>query len=162
MGVQVGYGHKAHYTQQGHACTECARERIKQHRKNHDRRISCHIEILTRLTFRVRKIVDELIDRLKILERGGFVKTHRSDNTGVGKTLEDLLGIKENNIPGPNGHMIEIKGGRKQSSSMFTLFTKFPLPRGINSKLRTFYGYPSEGLKDMHITISTDFQYPEW
>src|SRR3970040_2278000 len=51
----------------------------------------------------------ELVRRLGEIKSQGFVKTHRPGNTGVGKTLEDLLGIKENNIPGPNGAMIEIK-----------------------------------------------------
>jgi len=31
----------------------------------------------------------------------GFIKTHRTGYTGIGKTLEDLLGIIENNISGP-------------------------------------------------------------
>ena len=33
-------------------------------------------------------------------------KTHRKSDTGIGKTLEDLLGIKENNIASPNFRVI--------------------------------------------------------
>ena len=102
---------------------------------------------------RVTKTVHELIDSLKVLKGRGFVKTHRSGNTGVGKTLEDLLGVEENNIPGPNGHMTELKGGRKHSSSMLTLFTKSPLPDKINTKLLVNYGYPHKGRKALHTTL---------
>ena len=47
---------------------------------------------------------------------------------GIGKTLEDLLGIKENNFPGPDGITTELKSARKNSKSMLTLFTKSPDP----------------------------------
>ena len=48
------------------------------------------------------KTFDELVEGIKELKEHGFVKTHRSGNTGIGKTLEDLLGIEENNITGPD------------------------------------------------------------
>jgi len=63
------------------------------------------------------------------------VRTHRSGNTGIGKTLEDLLGIEENNIPGPDGAMIELKSSRKSATSMMSLFTKSPLPKSANTEL---------------------------
>ncbi len=63
----------------------------------------------------------------------GWIKTHRSGNTGIGKTLEDLLGITENNIQGPDFGSYELKSGRINSNSMLTLMTKSPEPRGINS-----------------------------
>ena len=100
------------------------------------------------------RTVHELIDSLKVLKDRGFVKTHRSGNTGIGKTLEDLLGVEENNIPGPDGYMTELKGGRKNSPSMLTLFTKSPDPKEINSKLLAQYGYPYKEKKALHTTIS--------
>ena len=87
---------------------------------------------------------DEMISGLKELKEKGFVKTHRTGDTGIGKTLEDLLDIEENNIQGPDGEDTELKAARKNSPSMLTLFTKSPLPRGINSTLRAEYGYPDE------------------
>jgi len=48
----------------------------------------------------------KLIKKLKAIEKMGYIKTHRAGNTGIGKTLEDLLGITENNVPGPNAAMI--------------------------------------------------------
>ena len=37
----------------------------------------------------------------KICEMG-WIKTHRAGSTGIGKTLEDILGIPENNIDAPD------------------------------------------------------------
>ncbi|GAH74179.1 unnamed protein product [marine sediment metagenome] len=70
----------------------------------------------------------ELIHELKAIKEMSFIRTHRSGNTGIGKTIEDLLGIEENNVPGPNAGMIELKSARRNVSSMLTLFTKSPLP----------------------------------
>lgn len=99
-----------------------------------------------------------IIKKLKAIKKMGYIKTHRAGNTGVGKTLEDLLGIKENNIPGPNAHMIELKSARKNASSMLTLFTKSPLPPKANSVLLEKFGYKSKrsnNRKELHTTVST-------
>ena len=42
---------------------------------------------------------DEVVKKLREIKEMGYIKTHRAGDTGIGKTLEDLLGIKENNIP---------------------------------------------------------------
>ncbi|MFQ6087620.1 MAG: MvaI/BcnI family restriction endonuclease [Candidatus Methanofastidiosia archaeon] len=100
---------------------------------------------------------NELVKKLKEIKNMSYVVTHRKGDTGIGKTLEDLLGIRENNIPGPNGEMIELKPTRKDTKSMLTLFTKFPLPRGANSILLKKFGYKSakgKGKKELHTTIS--------
>jgi hypothetical protein len=99
----------------------------------------------------------ELVSKLKEIKDMGYVKTHRSGDTGIGKTLEDVLGIEENNIPGPNGRMIELKSARKTATSMLTLFTKSPLPRRANSILLQKYGYPSSrgnNRKELHTTVN--------
>jgi len=98
---------------------------------------------------------DEMISGLKDLKSQGFVKTHRSGDTGIGKTLEDLLEIEENNIQGPDGEDTELKAARKNSNSMLTLFTKSPLPRGINSQLRAEYGYPDDNHPDKQVIRTT-------
>ncbi len=107
------------------------------------------------------KSYSELLERLKELKKEGYIQTKRAGDTGIGKTLEDLLGIDENNIAGPDGEDTELKAARKNSASMLTLFTKSPLPRGINSKLRAEYGYPDENHPDklaLRTTIdSVDF-----
>ena len=47
------------------------------------------------MTITLRKLKEQL----KKIKAMGFVKTHRTHDTGIGKTLKDLLHIKENNIP---------------------------------------------------------------
>ena len=101
------------------------------------------------------KTFDELVDGIKELKKRGFIKTHRSGNTGIGKTLEDELGIEENNFAGPDGITTELKSGRKNSPSMLTLFTKSPDPHGINSKLLKSFGYPGKnGKLKLHSTVN--------
>lgn len=90
----------------------------------------------------------------------GWVKTHRSGPTGIGKTLEDLLGIAENNIDGPDFGDYELKSCRIDANSMLTIFTKTPQPKGAANTLRTVFGYISEAYankeKVLHSTLSAD------
>lgn len=53
----------------------------------------------------------------------GYVPSARRGPTGIGQTLEELLGLKENNIAVPDWGTIELKAHRVGSSSMITLFT---------------------------------------
>jgi len=69
---------------------------------------------------------EEFVSRLRKIKEHGYIETHRKGNTGIGKTLEDRLGIEENNIPGPDAVGVELKAMRRGSSSMTTLFTKEP------------------------------------
>jgi len=100
---------------------------------------------------------EEFVHRLNSLPKT-YVKTHRLGNTGIGKTLEDLLGIAENNIRGPDTNETELKAGRKNSVSMLTLFTKSPMPTNVNVKLLKKFGYnsPKDGKKILHCTLSTN------
>ncbi len=105
------------------------------------------------------KTFEELVEGLKKIEKMGFVKTHRSGNTGIGKTLEDLLEINENNFAGPDGLTTELKAGRKNAASMLTLFTKSPQPPKINSILLNELGYPEKtgsSKKILHTTINAN------
>jgi hypothetical protein len=92
---------------------------------------------------------------LKTYKDKGYIPTHRVGPTGIGKTLEDILGIEENNIDISNTTFAEIKSARKGSKSMLTLFTKAPKPDEANSKLLNQYGYvtpKSKGKKVLHTT----------
>ncbi|MBU2523772.1 glycosyl hydrolase [Patescibacteria group bacterium] len=95
------------------------------------------------------------------IKKTGFVKTHRNGNTGIGKTLEDLLGIKENNIPLPDiGEVAELKSYRKSAQSMMTLFTLEPLPKGGDRDriLLDGFGYSKRDnnrSKELHSTLSS-------
>ncbi len=100
----------------------------------------------------------KLIKKLKEIKKMGYIKTHRAGNTGIGKTLENLLGITENNVPGPNATMLELKSARRNVSSMLTLFTKSPLPPKANSILLEKFGYESargnNKRKKLHTTVN--------
>jgi len=97
---------------------------------------------------------DEIVERLRIIKGMNYVKTHRAGDAGIGKTLEDLLGITENNVPGPNGEMVELKSARKNTKSMLSLFTKSPDPPKANSILLERFGYPLRHGKGLHTTVN--------
>ena len=45
---------------------------------------------------------ESLIDALKVIRNRGWIPNARPGNAGgIGNTLEDLLGIRENNLPIP-------------------------------------------------------------
>lgn len=99
--------------------------------------------------------LEEFIEEFKKVQEMGWIKTHRAGDTGVGKTLEDLLGIEENNHDEPDFGEYELKSARLSSSSDLTLFTKAPQPRGIGKKIRMDYGYESEfDTPELHVTLA--------
>lgn len=74
----------------------------------------------------------ELIAKLKEISARGFVpNARRGNHGGIGNTLEDLLSIKENNLPIPNAAEWELKAQRLNSTSLTTLFHSEPSPRAI-------------------------------
>jgi len=97
---------------------------------------------------------------LQKIKKQGFVKSHRVGDTGIGKTLEDLLGIKENNIPLHDiSDVAELKAYRKDATSMLTLFTLEPLPEGGDRDrlLLDNFGYSkrdNQRSKELHSTLS--------
>lgn len=103
----------------------------------------------------------DIIKELTVLSKAGFVKSLRKGNTGVGYTLETILGIKENNEGEPDFIFketpIELKSQREHSSSNVTLFT-FEPPRGtkkdfVDLKLLRRFGYIAKGRKNLYITM---------
>jgi hypothetical protein len=73
-----------------------------------------------------------LIEALKEIRNRGFVPNARHGNHGgMGNTLEDLLGIEENNLPIPNAAEWELKTQRLPTSSLTTIFHLEPSPRAI-------------------------------
>jgi hypothetical protein len=57
------------------------------------------------------------------IKKMGWIASKRKGPTGVGQTLESLLGLRENNISLPDLGKIELKAHRINSSSLITLFT---------------------------------------
>ena len=93
-------------------------------------------------------IKPNLIAKLKEISTIGFVpNTRRGNAGGIGNTLEDLLGIKENNLPIPNAAEWELKAQRLNSTSLTTLFHIEPSPRAIRfvpQVLLLKYGWPHQ------------------
>lgn len=103
-----------------------------------------------------KKTLTQIQKSLQELSKKGWIKSNRKHNTGIGKTLEDYLGITENNIALPDFGVMELKSQRINTISMMTLFTKSP--EGItNSEIRKRFGYPDPEfpkIKILHQTIS--------
>ena len=67
----------------------------------------------------------KLIERLKEISEFGWIENTRKGNKGgIGNTLEDLLGIKENNLPIPNAAEWELKAQRINSSRQIIFLFK--------------------------------------
>jgi MvaI/BcnI restriction endonuclease family protein len=109
----------------------------------------------------------DLPAKLLELKNRGWIKSHRKSDTGIGKTVEDLLGIKENNQGEADctyrGNEIEIKGHRVGSSSMITLFTLEAGIRHLNDvQLMRKYGYTNgKGRQALKITLTTQSLTPQ-
>lgn len=104
--------------------------------------------------------LNDFIVEFEKVKAMGWIKTHRAGSTGIGKTLEDLLGIPENNLDEPDFGDYELKSCRIDSNSMLTMFTRAPEPRRANTYLRMKYGYSSNAYdndeKVLHSTLSAD------
>ena len=73
-----------------------------------------------------------LIEALTAIRDRGWIPTSRKNNDGgIGNTLEELLGIDENNLPLPNAAEWELKAQRKQTNALITLFHMEPSPRAF-------------------------------
>ena len=87
--------------------------------------------------------IQELTDKFLQIKAKGFVPNTRPNNQdgGIGNTLEDLLGIQENNLTQADFKDIEIKSQRLFNSSYITLFSKAPThPKRANNYLRETFG----------------------
>ena len=102
--------------------------------------------------------IEEFIEEFNKIKAMGWIKTHRAGPTGVGKSLEDLLGIEENNLDQPDFGSYELKSKRFNSGSMLTIFTKTPQPPKANLHLLNKYGYQSDAYdndeKVLHTTLT--------
>ncbi|MDC0185784.1 MvaI/BcnI family restriction endonuclease [Gammaproteobacteria bacterium] len=77
------------------------------------------------LSFKTSSASDELLSKMKQISNRGFIKSLRSGDTGVGFTLETLLGIPANSSKTPDYKGIEIKSSRTRNKKG-TLFSMVP------------------------------------
>jgi len=106
----------------------------------------------------------ELIKLLSQLKNKGWIqlRKHRAGRDGgFGNTLEDLLGIPENNIPLADYGDLELKTHRS-SNSLISLFRFEPSPRDRNNAIIPYliknYGWPlpKYGPKEMSLRVDID------
>jgi|SRR3989338_3635341 len=104
----------------------------------------------------------DIVEALKDLFKKGFIKSLRSDDTGIGYTLETLLKIKENNEGEPDflykGVPVELKAQRDNADSRITLMTKTPHWIPLNAKqIIEKFGYKDkDGRQALKITLVAD------
>lgn len=98
-----------------------------------------------------------IVERFLQVRNLGFVKSRRKNNTSIGKTFEDYIGVVENNIDEPDLFGYEIKSHREETASYITLFTKSPnFPSRANSYLKDRFGVPYDdnpALKKLHTSM---------
>lgn len=111
-------------------------------------------------------VITELLKKLHDIAQMGFVKTQRAGDTGVGMTLEFLLGIQANSSQAPDYKGIELKAKRsrgKASENRSTLFSKVPnwklspIKSAINLLNTRGYIDPSSGRKQLYHTLRGDY-----
>lgn len=98
---------------------------------------------------------------------GKWHKEGRSGNDGnAGNTLEDLLGIEENNFKLPDWGQIELKTKRLESKTLVTLLHREPQPNASVPKLLKALGwrhkkagsvYPEQEMSFRSTTRANDF-----
>jgi hypothetical protein len=106
--------------------------------------------------------VAELLDLLRDISRRGFIRTLKAGDTGVGMTLENLLGIPPNSKKTADFKGIELKSkrhGRRYNSNRSTLFSKAPnwrlSPVGSAKGLLATRGYSDgNGRHQLYQTLS--------
>lgn len=103
------------------------------------------------------KVSRELLFKLKQIAKQGFIQSEVNSDTGIGRTLELLLGIEMNSSRSPDYKGIELKSFRNSRSNRKGLFGKTP-----NWELSKFksrieildnFGYWESGIFRLYNTI---------
>lgn len=119
--------------------------------------------LLARLTPRMSDIAGELLAKLRDVGSRGFVRTMRPGPTGVGFTLESMLGIKANSRRAPDYKGIEIKSARvgskgksKTRSNLFSLTPNWGTsPYSALRALQTFGRLSKRQRREINCTLSS-------
>lgn len=83
-------------------------------------------ELISAINFEESEISIELLNKLKIISKKGFVKSKVNSDTGIGRTIESLLGIDMNSSKAPDYKGIELKSFRDKRNNRKGLFGKTP------------------------------------
>ena len=107
----------------------------------------------------------ELLRKLKAIEAAGFVRSTTNAASGVGDTLEKLLGISRNSSKNPDYKGIEIKASRRnnpnqtQRSVLFSMVPKWGISELKNgAEILETYGYLSPATKQVELYVTVKHQ----
>lgn len=109
-------------------------------------------------------VAAELMGQIELISRMSYVPTVREGDTGVGATLESLLGIKANSSKAPDYKGIEIKASRLDPATArprnrVNLFSQVPnwkiSPIGSAREMLDRYGYIEAGRRQLYCTIAS-------
>jgi len=110
----------------------------------------------------------DIVSELRRISAMGYVRTMRAGDTGIGFTLETMLGLRETNKQGVadfsyKGVPTELKAQRKTAASMVTLFTGEARHRDYNDvELVRRYGYTNgQGRRALKVTLSSQDFVPQ-
>lgn len=88
------------------------------------------LELMRRFSSENSSVANELMEKLRIIHKRGFIKSVGYGDTCVGMTLEHALGIKPNSSKDPDYKGIELKASRVndkgKSSNRANLFSQAP------------------------------------
>ena len=117
-------------------------------------------EVLPKVQLAPSDIANELLQKLVVISRKGFIPTVVKGDTGVGMTLESELGICANSRKHPDFKGIELKCTRvNKKPSKSNLFGKVPewglSPLKTNKNLVTRRGYiDKDGVQALRSTVT--------
>jgi len=108
---------------------------------------------------------EKLLDKFKnkIADKWHQPSEKREGNDGiVGNTLEDLLGVKENNLKIPDWGEIELKTKKQESKALITLLHREPQPNASVPKLLTSLGWKHQKAGDSYPSSEMSFRSTTW
>lgn len=114
-------------------------------------------ELVEEIKGKENAIANELLMKLRIIAGNGFVKSDVNSDTGIGRTIESLLGIEMNSSKSPDYKGIELKSFRDSRNTRKGLFAKTPNWELSKFKSRVEildnFGYWEKGVFRLYNTI---------
>lgn len=94
-----------------------------------------------------------LLTEFEKVKRKGFIKTINQNDNGVGRTFEELLGIRENAFGYADYYGIEIKCTSNNEERFITLFSLEPesLNGNVITKIAVSYGYKDKKYNEYNV-----------
>lgn len=119
-------------------------------------------ELLSTMHYQQMEVSKELLDKfIKLYDNGRWYESEVQSDTGIGRAVETLLGIKMNASKDPDYKGIELKSKRLQRNSTKNgLFSQVPFWK--NSKFKSGveivqkYGYLSGEVKTLQVTVQAN------